>query len=286
MGSPFTDESEALYGWLRLVLLYWLKGQDNNLRKKILMEDSSVGATAPNNEFKTKFLALADAVSRGEQNPPVTKGEVILELDRKDCRKILGADIGALDLTNFQIPRPEDPIKPEVMPTQGGLPYTFSGSSGDNSHNHPTKIGTKFVSPFASSGGSILDNSQNHPTESARRALTASLSTFSPTFLPSPAVNHFAKMAENVKDAKETDYEANGDPRYMMFKIKSKTEKISDHKHAFLLVSLYHSINTLSNQLRQLQAQLEQLEQHVATNAASSTPPRKKPAVPRPSGSP
>ena len=88
-------------------------------------------------------------------------------------------------------------------------------------------------------------------------------------------------MAENVKDTKETDYQANGDPHYMMFKIKGMTEKISDHKHAFLLVSLYHSVNSLSNQVRQLQARLEQLEQR----EASSSPVHKKAAV-HSSGSP
>ena len=63
-----------------------------------------------------------------------------------------------------------------------------------------------------------------------------------------------------------------GTPKYMEFDICGETNRLSDHKHAFLLVQMFNTIVSLNQQVNALHARVNQLEE--------SKPPAQAPAPP------
>ena len=247
-----TDEPLVMLQWMRACLLYWMRGQNRGILDQITMEEIK----APSEAIKKAFVDYTRAVRRNDERAPeVPEGAP----SKQQWYYLLGGvDIGRIDLRPFKVPR--RPSSPVIAPgrTLAPAPGDLAATAPDPLIVTPTTTTSNHDGSFSHGMGFGYHNPVVQVT--ARRSLELHNSMLQNSMLPQPG-NQFARMAHQFVTASETDYKPDGDKSYMSFNIAGKQYQISDHKHAFLLVRMFNTIQSLVQQVEDLQQRLRQLEE-------------------------
>ena len=284
--------------WMSSCALYWLNGQDMTVLDQITSEVIE----APTPEAKNMFLKLVSDAKQGAR-APIIPGASVNGLNKKQWMDV----IGGYDYGDLRPPTDEQLGCEPAMINGSSNGHPQLGSAMMNGHPQITLSSDSSFGNFPGNYGGYLlqpgwENRTRNITPPIPPGVASSASSPIPPLSTGSAMGcskrgldfgntnnkkrkteintevsllmnkKFTKMANNHWATPIDDYKpSGGTPKYMEFVICGETNRLSDHKHGFLLVQMFNTIMSLTQQVNVLHTHINQLEDSKPPAQAATT---------------